>query len=112
LVKLLESQRSLEISQFYSTYIKSLATFINKCNILFLLPAKYPEFLKTATYKDVIWIYEQVEDLISSLVNVIQFPMFCKSYRIYKYLYGLMFVDLGKFYKICAVSISDLIGIK
>ena len=103
--------RHYEISQVYSLYIKRLVAFIAECRILDLPYPKQVEYIKRAPIDDVIWMYNQVKDLLGIVVNKFYSnSLFCCKYRIYRNLLKLLYIDVVRFYKLCYSCVTETIG--
>eukprot|EP00826_Nyctotherus_ovalis_P022829 TRINITY_DN1762_c0_g1_i19.p1 TRINITY_DN1762_c0_g1~~TRINITY_DN1762_c0_g1_i19.p1 ORF type:complete len:382 (-),score=108.03 TRINITY_DN1762_c0_g1_i19:101-1246(-) len=103
--------RHYEISQIYSSYIKRLVNFIAECRILDLAYPKQVEYIKRAPVEDVIWMYNQVKDLLGIIVNKFYAnSLFCCKYRIYRNVLKLLYIDVMRFYKLCYSCVTETVG--
>ena len=102
--------RHAELSQVYANYVKKLAGLINSCRILEIDAKKVPDFIKSTSKEDIIWIYSQLYELVKMAVGTFfGNSLFCCKYRIYKNILRLIYKDVARFYVICHACVTELL---
>eukprot|EP00826_Nyctotherus_ovalis_P065633 TRINITY_DN9651_c0_g3_i4.p1 TRINITY_DN9651_c0_g3~~TRINITY_DN9651_c0_g3_i4.p1 ORF type:complete len:208 (-),score=39.80 TRINITY_DN9651_c0_g3_i4:43-666(-) len=66
--------RHSELSQSYASYIKKLANFVSKCEILEVDPKKVDEFLESTSCENLFWIFNQLMGFINLFINKVASP--------------------------------------
>lgn len=104
------------MSDFYSKYVKKLASFIFERKVFQLDPTKLKASIKGALLDQVLVDYERARELIEiittkviSLLKTQIFPLsiFCVKYRFYKNLLKLVYIDLVRLYRIAFTCVAE-----
>ena len=103
-----DSLKHSEIGKAYTQYLKTYIKISREGSYIHLSEKELPEFYKTLGIDNLFCLYDKMEDLIITINRIFSETLFCSKFRIYKFMFQLLYVDLEKFNISLIIALNEL----